>query len=1859
MMVALAAMMICLGASAIDKVVKKTAMTGEVTSVENLASATFMLQNGTGDEAVVLYTPSGWDIKVAPLLTAIAKQDNGGFYKLEAVESHYRIPVYNIDKTRRTFWAGNQSVNAQPEGSVIFGLSGEAPNYGQDGPNLALWDITYVEGSGFAFHCVGRDVFIGHDGTAACPSNDSVYWRAYTGYDAVYDAAELSAAYDAALAAVKTSDDKDALEAAAEIYEADSDLEKYGNAINAVIDAINACEALNATYANLDESGAIVAAEVLAKYNSGDYKNANELMAAYREAIKAQTTAGSDFTGLIINPTIDGADGWTIDRPVGGNGPLLNSVSFEYWSYTEGKGGFDYWQEITGLPNGTYTITADMYNDQVVPSGNTFAAAAGVYGTSGTDTQMALVDVQGATFNTYTTPAVKVSNGTLRLGIKNANADNTMPARWFVADNFKLTLVELTPTYAVTVAEGIENGTVSADPTVAEAGETITLTITPNDDYELDELTVMAGETPVTVTDNTFVMPASAVTVSATFKEISTAPTSYVVTVAEGITNGSVDASPTEAAEGETITLTITPAEGYELDELTVMAGETPVTVTDNTFVMPASAVTVSATFKEKAVEPEPDPSSYIVNAAFNPAADPKGWTENVTGFSDYGMGLIGTFVVRDGGAAATVDETHLNTEFCAGVQCRWSTNYTNYLQTTSALPAGDYVLTFDVENVNAATTKASYDNRFTVTVGENVYTDKSTEWMNGKSAWTEHSIYFTVAESAPVTISLGYGTGTNNIGSNNTPYLYVSHLQLAKYIPTLYAITIAEMENGSVEASPEEAAAGETVTLTITPADGYELDELTVMNGETPVTVTDKTFVMPDAAVTVSATFKAASPVIADGKYYIYNVGTEKYLAAGADWGTHTVVNAAGLDYGFTRADGKYTIDSQVQNKTDQHFLNGEWNDGVAMGWIFNQVSEGVWTISNGTNFLTAQESGVVTLADDPSVAAAQWKLKTLANRLEELAAATPDAPVDATFLIADANFGRNDLRKSAWTMQASNQNLSGGNNVNNCAESYHATFTLSQVIADAPAGKYKLTAQGFYRQDQDNNKQDVTEDAPVFYANSETAAFSPRIGTEGSMSDASTSFTNGNYTIEPIEVTVFEKGQLTIGAKGTASYQWVIFDNFCLTYLSSEVPTDEFGPAYAAALSDAQTALKNEAYAAVTGDEKTALTQAIADYETLAEPSVALYQEAISALTQATEAFTGAKSAYEALIAAKADVDTEAWPYASAAKKTAVMDAIAVEATSAEDATAKTAAIAKAYRQFVESNALAEGVEGAVNMTDKITNPTAEEAIASPWVVVKGEGSGGALDVKNNEPWTDGSDNSTHKYFDGGNWGAQSWDVSLEQEITLEAGKYLLTAIARASGDVAFSLYAGETKVTIPAIGATGGVFNRGWNDQFVEFEVEEAGAIKIGVQGVVQDHQYNWMSFSNFRLVQLEAAPVPEIALNAPTFNVEEGTQAEPNMLPAGSTLKITYTADNLAENGVDADDVMVRMTVLVSGDLPENVMNMASETKHSVMGETFYIPLGETDFPVALKDGYVYQNIVVMAAALVKQGETPAADEVLATYAGEPAQLHWVGLEAPATATYAITVADDIEGGEVEADVEEAAEGAKVTLTITPNQDYKLGTVTVSYVEGDSETKYVEVAADNTFIMPAAPVNVSATFIYVDPNLIEIAQSQSPQIQDGANRADVEEGDGYTQYTTKELVSVIIKMYDVDVTDCDYVVIKFAEPLPNGICAAFWAQSSTDNIELDAGISEYKYVFANDTKCAIQNGVLPQITLLTLWNPGKVVKISGVYKHLAEEPDAIDAIETAEDVKADGKYMENGKLVIIKNGHKYNASGLRIK
>lgn len=83
-----------------------------------------------------------------------------------------------------------------------------------------------------------------------------------------------------------------------------------------------------------------------------------------------------------------------------------------------------------------------------------------------------------------------------------------------------------------------------------------------------------------------------------------TAPvTLYTITVPDSVTGGAVSVSPTQASYGSTVTITVAPGEGYELDELTATDSGgnkielTKVSDTEYTFSMPRSDVTVSASF--------------------------------------------------------------------------------------------------------------------------------------------------------------------------------------------------------------------------------------------------------------------------------------------------------------------------------------------------------------------------------------------------------------------------------------------------------------------------------------------------------------------------------------------------------------------------------------------------------------------------------------------------------------------------------------------------------------------------------------------------------------------------------------------------------------------------------------------------------------------------------------------------------------------------------------------------------------------------------------------------------------------------------------------------------------------------------------------------------------------------------------------------------------------------------------------------------------------------------------------------------------------------------------------------------------
>ena len=156
----------------------------------------------------------------------------------------------------------------------------------------------------------------------------------------------------------------------------------------------------------------------------------------------------------------------------------------------------------------------------------------------------------------------------------------------------------------------------------------------------------------------------------------------------------------------------------------------------------------------------------------------------------------------------------------------------------------------------------------------------KHTVTLDYADGETANSLY-TVAEGTELTLPTpsrsgytfeGWYDGSSRVSS---PYKVMKDVTLtaewdyngssSSSGSTRYTVSVEDTDNGSVKVSPTRASKGSTVTVTVKPDEGYELDELTVTdkNGDS-VKLTDKgdgkyTFKMPASKVTVEAVFTAA----------------------------------------------------------------------------------------------------------------------------------------------------------------------------------------------------------------------------------------------------------------------------------------------------------------------------------------------------------------------------------------------------------------------------------------------------------------------------------------------------------------------------------------------------------------------------------------------------------------------------------------------------------------------------------------------------------------------------------------------------------------------------------------------------------------------------------------------------------------------------------------------------------------------------------------------------------------------------------------------------------------------------------------
>jgi len=368
-----------------------------------------------------------------------------------------------------------------------------------------------------------------------------------------------------------------------------------------------------------------------------------------------------------------------------------------------------------------------------------------------------------------------------------------------------------------------------------------------------------------------------------------------------------------------------------------------------------------------------------------------------------------------------------------------------------------------------------------------------------------------------------------------------------------------------------------------------------------------------------------SSSPV-GEGTYYLYNVGAKGFVVGANDWGTRAGVEATGgIPVTLAGSGTTYTISTSPTYSGNFLGSNG-YVDSSTADWTFEAVAgqENVYKLKTGESYLFANAAAdansipkTTSVGEDPGTDMAYWKLISKDDLFATFKSATPESPVPATSLITNPGFGRNISKGYGWTVNASNQNMGGGDQTNQCAEHWQAAFTAKQTISSIPNGTYKIRLQAAL------TEYTVTgNDFPVVYiksgSNEGTATFKTMTGGENSMSGMSASFSAGKYFTDYAEIVVLN-GEIEIGVRGTRTDTWCVYDNFQLFYCEPILDLTPYVEAYQTALSNAKAVDQSKKMRASI---KQALQNAISTYEdgNVDENSQEALEAAKSALEIAT---------------------------------------------------------------------------------------------------------------------------------------------------------------------------------------------------------------------------------------------------------------------------------------------------------------------------------------------------------------------------------------------------------------------------------------------------------------------------------------------------------------------------------------------------------------------------------------------------------------------------------------------------------------
>ena len=327
--------------------------------------------------------------------------------------------------------------------------------------------------------------------------------------------------------------------------------------------------------------------------------------------------------------------------------------------------------------------------------------------------------------------------------------------------------------------------------------------------------------------------------------------------------------SGAEVEAGTEVVATFTPAEGYELETVTLGGEDVTTDVVDGvlTFVMGEEDVELAATFS--AVQPE-----YTWRVV---DSDPMSGTDNSWDKSESFRGKYATETGPSTGNGAVID----GYSYCMGAMATQNNDFIGHY--VEVAQSGTYKVSFSarLDNSGGASSDASatvaiyYAEGVTMNNSERRLGDEFTKAGEDVVKNISNDLPATTVESQEVQLEAGtrYAFAVNVNSYKNTGYstLYVGDFKLMKQVQAgeieTYTVTWAEPENGTLTVtadtgtlqSGETVEAGTSITVTATPDEGYELETLTV-GGKT---FTSGESYVVEANTEIEATFAEVPPTM------------------------------------------------------------------------------------------------------------------------------------------------------------------------------------------------------------------------------------------------------------------------------------------------------------------------------------------------------------------------------------------------------------------------------------------------------------------------------------------------------------------------------------------------------------------------------------------------------------------------------------------------------------------------------------------------------------------------------------------------------------------------------------------------------------------------------------------------------------------------------------------------------------------------------------------------------------------------------------------------------------------------------------